>query len=293
VVTQTQTAGTECDLSVLVHTTGTNGKPVAETAKVVDVSSSGARLSWVRTLKQTGQVAEIEHRGRRARFRVAWVGQPGTKHEGEVGVESLEPGNNIWGLPVEESKSHAPLSSLAALPTMEPKRADAVPFVPSWSGADRRQYKRLSCSGGAEFHEVGNLLMNTAMVSDICVGGCYIETRVPLAVESRMELTLRIDDFEISGTAEVRICHPGMGMGVAFREMTPENRRLLEDLIEKLAGPAVQHTPPATAAAKDSTTMELLLFLVDTLKEKGMLTPEEHGNAVSRARKKGRQNRNR
>lgn len=270
-------------MSVLVFTTGANGKSVAETAKVVDVSTSGARLSWVRTLKQTGQVAEIEHRGRRAKFRVAWIGQPGTKHEGQVGVEALEPNHDIWGLPpAADVKRQEPL---ATLPALDPKRAGAVPFASSWSGADRRAFKRLSCSGGAEFHEVGNPLLNTAMVSDICVGGCYIETRVPLSVETRLELTIRVADFEISGTGEVRICHSGMGMGIAFREMTPENRQRLEDLIETLAGPTVRRTP-AAKAAKDTTTMELLLFLVDTLREKGLLTPEEHANAQSRARKR-------
>ncbi len=283
---RTESPNTELQRSALVFTTGSGGKPVTETAKVVDVSSSGARLSWVRTLKQTGQIAEVEYRGKRAKFRVAWIGQPGTKHEGQVGVELLEPGKDIWGLPQQEVVRQ---ESVATLPAMEPKRPGAVPFASSWSGADRRASKRLSCSGGAEFHEAGNPALHTAMVSDICVGGCYIETRVPLPVETRLELTLRIHDLEISGTAEVRICHAGMGMGVAFRELTAENRRRLEELLEKLDATTTRRTPaPATneVKVKDGTTRELLLFLVDTLKEKGLLTTEEHANALSRARKK-------
>lgn len=273
-------------LPVLVFTTAAGDRRIAETGEVVDASASGARLSWVRSLQHVGQVAEVEYRGKRAKFRVAWIGEPGSKNEGQVGVESLEPEKDIWGFPPTEWNRQ---ESLATLPAMEPQRVGAVPFVSSWSGADRRKAKRLRCSGGAEFHEVGNPLLNTAMVSDICIGGCYIETRTPLAVETRLELTLRINDFEIFGTGEVRICHPGMGMGVAFREMTPENRRHLEDLIEKLsAGPPARRTPePSTARqAGDGTTLELLLFLVDTLKEKGLLTPEEHSNALSRARQR-------
>jgi len=274
-------------MSVLVFTTDARGKSVAETAKVVDVSTSGARLSWVRTLKQQGQVAEIEYRGQRAKFRVAWIGQPKTKHEGQVGVETLEPGKDFWGLPPEEVVRQ---ESVATLPAMEPTRPGAVPFASSWSGADRRAAKRLSCSGGAEFREVGNPLLNTAMVSDICVGGCYIETRVPLPVETRLEVTIRVNDFEISGTGEVRICHSGMGMGIAFREMTPENRQRLEELIAALASGPIHRRdpPPAVAKEMDGTTLELLLFLVDTLKEKGLLTPEEYSNAVSRARAQNR-----
>lgn len=288
-MTHAPAASQDGNLPVLVYTTDVNGKPVAETAKVVDASSSGARLSWVRTLKQTGQVAEIEYRGQRAKFRVAWIGQPGTKHEGQVGVETLEPGKDLWGLPPQEVVRS---ESVATLPAMEPKRPGAVPFVSSWSGADRRAFKRLSCSGGVEFREVGNPLLNTAMVSDICAGGCYIETRVPLPVESRLELIIRINDCEISGTGEVRICHPGMGMGIAFREMTPENRGRLEALIEKLSAGTMNPRTPAPPATKDGPTMEILLFLVETLKEKGLLTSEECSNAFSRAREKT-QNRSR
>jgi len=76
-------------------------------------------------------------------------------------------------------------------------------------------------------------------------------------------------------------------MGIAFREMTQENRGRLDDLIEKLlisTAPTRKPAAPPGGEAKEGTTMELLLFLVDTLKEKGMLTPEEHGNAQSRGR---------
>jgi len=282
VMTQSETPIRELHLPILVHTTDMKGKALTETAKVVDVSASGARLSWVRNLKQTGQFLEIEFRGKKAKYRVAWIGEPKSKHEGQVGVETIQPEVDLWGLPkVEVAHSEA----VATLPAAEPTRSVGV--VSSWSGADRRATKRLNCSGAVEFQAVGSALRSMAMVSDICVGGCYIETRTPLPAETRLEFTLRFTDAEISGTGEVRVCHQGMGMGIAFREMTPENRERLEDLISELAGTGSRKTatPPRGVEAKNGATMELLLFLVDTLKEKGVLTPEEHSNALSRALK--------
>ena len=134
---------------------------------------------------------------------------------------------------------------------------------------------------------MGSQVRNTAMVSDISVGGCYLETRTTLPPETRLQLALRINEFETSGTAEVRSCHPGMGMGVAFREMTPENREQLENIIEALCpGARAQQGPTPPRGVKTGETMDLLLFLVDTLKGKGLLTQKERDNAVARARKK-------
>jgi hypothetical protein len=43
-----------------------------------------------------GQTIWLQRQNRRARYRVAWIGQEGTSQQGQVGVESLEPANVIW-----------------------------------------------------------------------------------------------------------------------------------------------------------------------------------------------------
>ncbi len=47
-------------------------------------------------IKTVGQTIWLQRQNRRARYRVAWIGQDGTSQQGQVGVETLEPGNVIW-----------------------------------------------------------------------------------------------------------------------------------------------------------------------------------------------------
>jgi hypothetical protein len=47
-------------------------------------------------VKVEGQIVFLQRQNRRARYRVIWIGKPGTKHADQVGVECLEPNNVIW-----------------------------------------------------------------------------------------------------------------------------------------------------------------------------------------------------
>jgi hypothetical protein len=61
-----------------------------------EISTSGARLVAPPGIKNVGQTIWLQRQGRRARYKVAWIGEAGTSLEGQVGVENLEPANVIW-----------------------------------------------------------------------------------------------------------------------------------------------------------------------------------------------------
>lgn len=61
-----------------------------------EISLLGARIAALPGIKQVGQVIWIQRQSRRARYRVAWIGEAGTSQAGQVGVETLEPANVIW-----------------------------------------------------------------------------------------------------------------------------------------------------------------------------------------------------
>jgi len=83
---------------VWVYGTDPSGNPYSQTAYSVDISRSGARLEGVGFLTAPGMMIEIKRGWKKARFRVVWVGQPGTNRSGQVGVLCLEPEKNIWGM---------------------------------------------------------------------------------------------------------------------------------------------------------------------------------------------------
>lgn len=53
-------------------------------------------------------------------------------------------------------------------------------------------------------------------LSDLSLGGCYIETLAPFPKNTRIDLCLRVGDFEIHLDGNVRVVYPGHGMGVQF-----------------------------------------------------------------------------
>jgi hypothetical protein len=61
-----------------------------------EISTNGARLVAPPGIKAPGQVIWLQRQNRRARYKVMWIGEPGTSLQGQVGVETLEPSNVIW-----------------------------------------------------------------------------------------------------------------------------------------------------------------------------------------------------
>ncbi|HEU4415757.1 MAG TPA: PilZ domain-containing protein [Candidatus Angelobacter sp.] len=61
-----------------------------------EISTNGARLVTPSGIKTVGQTIWLQRQNRRARYKVKWIGEPGTSLQGQVGVESLEPSNVIW-----------------------------------------------------------------------------------------------------------------------------------------------------------------------------------------------------
>lgn len=61
-----------------------------------EISLRGARLASLPAITQVGQIIWIQRHNRRARYKVIWIGKPGTPHAAQIGVETLEPGHVIW-----------------------------------------------------------------------------------------------------------------------------------------------------------------------------------------------------
>lgn len=64
-----------------------------QTTSVIDVSHRGARIGGAPFQLKAGDVVHLVSGGQDARFRVIWVGEPGTPQEGQVGLQSLTTDN--------------------------------------------------------------------------------------------------------------------------------------------------------------------------------------------------------
>src|SRR5271165_1535181 len=71
-------------------------------------------------------------------------------------------------------------------------------------------------------------------LTDLSLGGCYVETDSPFPEHSLVDLCLKTDEMAVHTEGMVRVAHPGHGMGVEFPSRTPEQRAQVEELIKFL-----------------------------------------------------------
>jgi CheY-like chemotaxis protein len=73
-------------------------------------------------------------------------------------------------------------------------------------------------------------------LTDLSLGGCYVETDAPFPENALVDLCLRTDEMAVHTDGMVRVTHPGHGMGVEFPSRTPEQRAQVGNLISFLRG---------------------------------------------------------
>ena len=76
--------------------------------------------------------------------------------------------------------------------------------------------------------------VSVCKLTDLSLGGCYIETESPFPEGSLVDLCLRAAEMEIHADGMVRVMHPGSGMGVQFPSRTMQQRETVGHFIEFL-----------------------------------------------------------
>ena len=71
-------------------------------------------------------------------------------------------------------------------------------------------------------------------LTDLSLGGCYVETDSPFPERALVELCLKTEEMAVHTEGIVRVTHPGRGMGVEFPSRTAEQRAHVENLISLL-----------------------------------------------------------
>lgn len=71
-------------------------------------------------------------------------------------------------------------------------------------------------------------------LTDLSLGGCYIETASPFPERAQVALTLRADELQLQAQGLVRVMHPSRGMGIELATDAPEQRIRIEKFIQFL-----------------------------------------------------------
>jgi CheY-like chemotaxis protein len=130
-------------------------------------------------------------------------------------------------------------------------------------------------------------------LSDLSLGGCYVETESPFPEGSLVVLSLGVADTKVQAEGIVRIVHPGFGMGIEFAAHTLEHRSQVESFIGLLSSrpgitPELTVSPRALAAPQPSedaaASDERVDPLLELLRSPGELAQEQFLEQLLRQR---------
>src|SRR5579863_982520 len=77
------------------------GRLFGDDAQTVDITPVGACIEGSSASLQRGAVIGVRCGRSQARFRVVWIGEPGSRRQNQIGVRCIEPGKYIWGIPLQ------------------------------------------------------------------------------------------------------------------------------------------------------------------------------------------------
>lgn len=204
-------ARVSADILVRVWGMDADGRPFFQNAHAGNISSEGAALTGIAHPLKAGDIIGIQHGEHKARFRVVWVIDTGGTRKHEAGVELLPAQQSPWrGLAQTEKSSQA-----------DPK--------------NRRRYARYKVLFPIEisFNDAHRGRMQTH-ATDIGGRGCYVETLVPLAVGTNVNISFAMDSEKVRTTGTVRTSDPGVGMGLEFTTLDNHVQMRLQEFLEKM-----------------------------------------------------------
>jgi len=97
---------------------------------------------------------------------------------------------------------------------------------------NRRLYPRMKCRVTIELQENGKDTLMMGNLTDVSLGGCFVETSMILPIGTNLKLVFSIDDGRIQAEGSVLRLEPGSGIAVHFNETTRGDRGKIPQVIE-------------------------------------------------------------
>ncbi|HEY2821920.1 MAG TPA: PilZ domain-containing protein [Candidatus Acidoferrum sp.] len=130
-------------------------------------------------------------------------------------------------------------------------------------GKERRADPRYPVAAMAEATDLRTNTRVSGRISDIGNGGCYFEVMSPFAMGAELKVRITRDDLTLTASAKVLYSTGGMGMGLIFTKVEPDQRPLLDRWVGELSGSGVSpltelehHAGPAAGVAASATELQ-------------------------------------
>jgi hypothetical protein len=198
----------EMQAPVRIFGTDSSGQVFSEKVVTANISQQGVELSGVQVGLNLGEIIGLSYGKNRVYFRVMWVGEPGTPKAGHVGLLNSSPGKPLWNFPLPG-------------PTPDEHQPQVT---------EQRKYPRFKCHNSVELHTQDGKSF-WATISDLSLGGCYVEMAIPLPPGKKLKVGIGIGETKCWADCEVAYSTAGLGTGVMFKSISePDLERIRQFL---------------------------------------------------------------
>lgn len=97
-----------------------------------------------------------------------------------------------------------------------------------------RAVRRCPFVATAEVTDLASATRLSARISELGVGGCYVDALNPFPEGTPVSVRIIRDQGAFETSAKVVYCHPACGMGLAFTDMAPNQRSVLEEWLAEV-----------------------------------------------------------
>jgi len=199
------------DLELRVWGMGANGRVFSQPARTRNVSAGGALLSGIEHDLKIGDTVGVQCGEKKARCKVVWAINTGSMQKIQVGVQL-------------QSRQECPWT-----PEL-PKATNAPSFPPE----NCRRWERHKISVVLALHDERATTPMRLTATDISASGCYVETIFPLIIGTSLKVDLWIASEKLTTRSFVRTSDPGLGMGIEFIGLKPEDQQRFQEYLKAL-----------------------------------------------------------
>jgi hypothetical protein len=160
--------------------------------------------------------------------------------------------------------------------------SDKKAAVSAAKSDERRSFPRYTLSAEAEVVEAQSRTKMNARVSDLSRMGCYVEMMSPFPLGANLKMRIMKNKTPFTAQGQVAYSSGGMGMGVRFTVLDPEQILLLEKWLGELSGTLAfddeasdEGTNGQPSHANGNETSYVLNEVIIALMRKGVLSDGE------------------
>lgn len=198
---------TPVDLSLRVWGMAADASVFSQAARARNISIGGALLSGIERDLKIGDTIGIQCGEQKTRCKVVWTLNTKTGEGFRVGVQLLSEHECPWT-------------------AMLPKREQDASISPP-----RRKWERHKISVVIALHDEWTPVPTRITATDISASGCYVETILPAPIGASLIADLWIGEEKITTRVLVRTSDPGVGMGIEFVGLKPEDQQRFQDYL--------------------------------------------------------------